>query len=215
MKLGPFIFSIACFTLLTFSINSTSWGTLITFDDLNETGSGAFFSYQYQGYQGLIWSNILCNNAVLFTNVAPHLGWPANGLTGDYYGMVSPSNVASVITGEIDSPGTNFNFLSAHLTGFGNSNLNIEVQGFRGGSLLYDTTVVASATSPTLFTFDYLDVDRLYFNSFGGEPAFGGGPSYTAVMDDLTIDFVPEPSSLLLAAFGALLLCPLLKRKRA
>jgi hypothetical protein len=32
-------------------------------------------------------------------------------------------------------------------------------------------------------------------------------------MDNLTIEFVPEPSALLLAA-GALLLWPLLKRKR-
>jgi hypothetical protein len=33
-------------------------------------------------------------------------------------------------------------------------------------------------------------------------------------MDNFTFEFVPEPSSLLLATAGALLLCPLLKRKR-
>jgi len=35
------------------------------------------------------------------------------------------------------------------------------------------------------------------------------------VMDNLTFEFVPEPSSLLLATLGALLLWPLLKRNRA
>ena len=34
-------------------------------------------------------------------------------------------------------------------------------------------------------------------------------------MDNFSFEFVPEPSSLLLATAGALLLWPLLKRKRA
>src|SRR5260221_13569032 len=90
--------------------------------------------------------------------------------------MTTLSNVAVNDFGapaEIDSLGTNFNFLSAYLTGAWNNNLNIEVQGFSGTNLLYDTTVVASATSPTLFTFNYLDIDRLTFNSFGGQKNAG------------------------------------------
>jgi len=82
--------------------------------------------------------------------------------------------------------------------------------------LLFDTTVVASATAPTLFAFDYLDIDRLTVNSFGGQNAGfpdGGGEEFA--MDNLTFEFIPEPSSLLLATFGGLLLWPLLKRKRA
>jgi len=134
--------------------------------------------------------------------------------------MVSVSNVALNGFGnpaEVDSAGSNFNFLSAYLTGAWNSNLNIEVEGFNGAALLYDTTVVASATAPTLFTFNYLDIDRLTFNSFAGQPAgfpSGGGGEQFA-MDNLTVEFIPEPSSLLLATFGALLLWPLLKRRRA
>jgi hypothetical protein len=33
-------------------------------------------------------------------------------------------------------------------------------------------------------------------------------------MDNFTFDLVPEPSAFLLAGFGALMLCPLLKRRR-
>ncbi len=87
--------------------------------------------------------------------------------------MVSPSNVAFNAGGdpaEIDSA-TNFNFFSAYLTGAWNSNLNIEVEGFNGAKEIYDTIVVASATNPTLFTFNYLDIDRLYFDSYGGQSA--------------------------------------------
>jgi len=94
--------------------------------------------------------------------------------------------------------------------------LNIEVQGFIGVTSLYDTTVVVSATSPTLFTFNFLNIDRLRFTSSGGQDVgFPSGFGETFAMDNFTFELVPEPSALLLATAGALLLCSLLKLKRA
>jgi hypothetical protein len=148
---------------------------------------------------------------------------PAHGfLTGLFYGMVSESNAVLIVdaapsgpsNSEIDSRGTNFNFISAYLTGMWNSNLNIEVEGFNGAEEIYDTIVVAAATNATLFTFNYLNIDRLYFNSYGGEPAFGYDKPGFAVMDDFMFESVPEPSSLLLTALGLVSLCAVLKRKR-
>jgi hypothetical protein len=196
--------------VLVFSGLSTSSQTVITFDDLSETGSGAWLWLQYQGYEGLTWSNILCNNAILATNL------PIHGVTGDFYGMVSPSNVVGMVPNcEIDSPGTNFNFFSAYLTGFINNNLNIEVMGFNGAQEIYDTIVVASATNATLFTFDYFDINRLYFTSWGGEPMFGYTYSSGIFdMDNFLFEYVPEPSSLLLTALGLASLCAVLKHKR-
>jgi hypothetical protein len=209
MKSRLFHLPFICLALLALSTTRTKGQTVVTFDDLHETASGSFFSAPYQR---LVRSNFGCVNAVL--NPALY------GTDGVYYGMVSASNVA--VNGsflgsdyaEIDSQGTNFNFLSVYLTGEQRSNLNIEVQGFRSGTLLYDTTVVASATAPALFTFNYMDIDRLCFNSFGGQTAFFFGQE-NFVMDNLTFEFVPEPSSLLLATVGGVLLWPLLKRKRA
>jgi hypothetical protein len=192
----------------TFSSLSAHSQTVVTFDDLNKTASGSFLTAPYQG---LVWSNFGCLNAILSASM-----W---GPDGTYYGMVSPSNVA--INGnfpgtyaEIDSPGTNFNFLSAYLTGAQRSNLDIQVDGFGGSTLLYNTTVVVSATSPTLFTFDYQDVNRLLFNSYGGQTAFFGGEESFA-MDNFTFELIPEPSSLLLAALGSVSLIAFLRRKRA
>ena len=206
MKTKLFRLPLSVLTFLIFSAVCTHSQTVITFDDLPlSTGRSSLL---LTNYQGLVWSNFIATNGVVH---------PGNLTNGYYYGVVSASNVAFggfVSPTEIDSPGTNFNFLSAYLTGAWNSNLNIEVEGFSGPTLLYDTTVVASATAPTLFTFNYLDVNRLSFTSSGGEAAFGG-PAEQFVMDNLTIEFVPETSSLLLACVGALLLCPLLKRKRA
>jgi hypothetical protein len=60
-----------------------------------------------------------------------------------------------------------------------------------------------------------LDIDRLYFSASGGQPAFGTPAGSTHfVMDNMTIEFIPEPSSLLLTTLGAVTLCAYLRRKR-
>ncbi len=197
--------------LLVFSIIPKCAATVVTFDDIpKNTGSASFIP---SDYQGLVWSNFWVSNAVLFTD--------AYGSNGYYNGMVSASNVAFngfAQPAEIDSA-TNFDFLSACLTGAFNSNLNIEVEGFHAGTMLYATTVVASATSPTLCAFDYLNVDRLYFSASGGQDAGfpasqGAGDSHFA-MDNFNFEFVPEPSTFLLTGAGVLTLCALRKRRRA
>jgi len=191
--------------MLTFSAVSARSQTVVTFDDLPDSLGGALIP---ASYQGLSWSNFAVTDAILrFDN-----GY----VDGYYYGMVSPSNVALNAGGspaEIDSV-TNFNFLSAYLTGAWKSNLNIEVQGYSGTNLVYDETKVVSATNPTLFTFNYLDIDRLYFDSYGGEEAFGPNDGNNFVMDNFMFEFIPEPSTFLLAALAAVSLAAVLRRQR-
>jgi len=207
MKARFLTLPLACFAMLTLSAAITRSQTLVTFDDISIDFHGPIPN----GYQGLTWSNFWMLNAVLFSNVA--------GVTGYSYGMVSPSDVAFNALGnpaEVDARGTDFNFLSVYLTGAWNSNLNIEVEGFNGAKEIYDTIVVASATNATLFTFNYLDIDRLYFNSYGGENAgFASGAGENFAMDNFMFEFIPEPSSLLLTALGAVTLLALRKRFRA
>jgi hypothetical protein len=207
MKIRALLLPLAVFSLLFITAISTRSQTVVTFDDLPSSAGGLLIT---NDYQGLGWTNFGVVNAVLQTNL--------HGVNGAGYGMVSPSNVAVNAFGlpaEIDSPSSNFNFLSTYLTGAWNSNLNVEVQGFSGATLLYDTTVVASATSPTLFTFDYLNINGLAFISSGGQSAgFGGGSGEEFVMDNFTFEFIPEPSSLLLTILGAVTLWAVVKRKR-
>jgi hypothetical protein len=205
MKRKLLTLPLICLIILIVSATSTPSQTVITFDDISASPAGTIVP---TGYQGLSWSNFYVANAILLSNSAP----------GYYYGMVSPSNVAFNSYGdpaEVDARGTNFDFLSAYLTGAWNSNLNMEVEGFRGGTMIYDTTVVASATNSTLFTFDYVNIDRLYFSSFGGQPAFDGIDETQFAMDNMTVEFIPEPSSLLLTGFGVVSLWAFLKRRRA
>lgn len=203
MKVKLFLLPLSVLTLLALSTVSARSQTVITFDDLRLTGVG---EYLPNGYQGLDWNNFYCLNGVLVTT--------NDGL---HYGIVSGSNVAFNAGGDpaqIDSVGTNFNFLGAYFTGLWNSNLNVQVEGFNGTNLIYDQTLVASATNPTLVTFDYLNIDRLYFDSYGGETAFGFdyGPEF--VMDNFTFEFIPEPSTFLLAALGGVSLVAFLRRRR-
>ena len=196
---------LACSILLTLHATPARSQTLVTFEDLSAAPPGNI----PKGYEGLVWSNLWVLNGIIVGT--------GMGTNGYYYGVVSPSNVAFNAGGnpaEIDSA-TNFNFFSAYLTGTWNSNLNIEVEGFNGAKEIYDTIVVASATNATLFTFNYLDIDRLYFDSYGGQSAgFTDGGGVIFVMDNFMFEFIPEPSTLLLAALGGISLVAFLRRKR-
>ena len=209
MKARSCTILLATLAVLTLSGKASRSQTVVTFDDINVALTPGYATNIPTGYQGLIWSNFWVVNSILHAESV--------NTNGYYYGMVSPSNVAFNAGGtpaEIDSPGTNFNFLSVYLTGAWNSNLNIQVEGFDGANEIYNTIVVASATNPTLFTFNYLDIDRLYFNSYGGQVAFGGLSETHFVMDNMTFEFIPEPSSLLLTALGLVTLWGFLGRKR-
>jgi hypothetical protein len=209
MNISTSLATLALLSLLALLSTTPCPATTTTFDDI----PNAIASYPHltNGYQNLNWTNFAAINAIRDSNI--------NGVSGAFYGMVSVSNVAFNIFGdpaEIDARGTNFNFLSAYLTGVWRSNLNVEIRGFNSGSVLYDTTLVVSATSPTLFTLNYLNIDRLTFNATGGQYAGlpGGGDGTTFAMDNFTFEFVPEPPSFLLTGAGALLLIAGLKRKR-
>jgi hypothetical protein len=212
MNTKLFLLPLTFLTIFSFTSVSSRSQTVITFDDIAHSNGDS--TYITNGYQGLDWNNIATLNPIL--KLAQDGPSPTNGLY--YNGMVSASNVAFggfTSPTEIYSVSSNFNFLSVYMTGAWNSNLNVEVQGFGGTTLLYDQTVVLVGTTATQIAFNYVDIDRLVFNSYGGEEALGidGGPIF--VMDNFTFEFIPEPSSLLLTALGAVTLWAFVRRKRA
>ena len=56
MKARLFALPLVCSAMLAFSAISTRSQTVVTFDNLNETGTGSFIP---SGYQGLVWSNLV------------------------------------------------------------------------------------------------------------------------------------------------------------
>ena len=86
---------------------------------------------------------------------------------------------------------TPFNFISAYLTAAWNDNLQVEVEGYTSGTLIYDNTYTMSATAPTLIQFNYSGVNEVDFNSFGGTWHSGYGSSGKQfVMDNVTVSNV-------------------------
>jgi len=162
-----------------------------TFDDLPSSLPGTQIP---NGYAGLIWDNMFYLNAV------------------DYYlnpsgynaGMISSPNVAYNGSGEPAAVSDeNFSFGGCYLTGAWNDDLNIQVDGYFEGELKYSQTVVVSSTAPTWFDFNYYNIDRLEFSSWGGTfntDYAGGGEQFA--MDNFTIVPVPVPGAVLLGILG-------------
>ena len=152
---------------------SSGLGQVVTFDDLS--GSGLPVP---AGYGGLTWNNF----SYLIGADHPNSGYSA--------GTVSPPNAAFNPYGNpasITSTGQ-VNFVSAYLTAAWNDNLQVQVKGYAGATLVYSNSYTLSATAPTLINFNYLGVNEVDFISSGGTPHPGYAGSGTHfIMDNIVI----------------------------
>jgi hypothetical protein len=135
-------------------------------------------------YGGLIWTGF---NAL---NNSPTL----NGLHGGYNtGAVSGTTVAYNGPG-VDSGQPSditlpmpFTFNSAYLTAAYNNGLNVVVEGWSAGDLLYTTSLTLGPDAATFHEFDYIGIDDLRFYSSGGSRSpnvtYGGSGDYVVVDD--------------------------------
>ena len=157
MKKSFLLLMLAACLCLTGMVN-ISGATVLTFDDLTPCSTGD--CGVIGSYGGLTWdSNFRYVNTLGFTPS----GYVNGTVSGNYVAYNSGGRVASV--GD-----TSFDFNGAYLTGAWNNGLNIQVIGLKSGSVLYNSTVFASAYAPTWFQFNYVGVDELIFRSSGGLP---------------------------------------------
>jgi len=175
----------------------------ITFDDLNAgTLPGSLNDWSApipNGYAGLNWNNFGVMDVPLNLLAFPGDGGYENGLvSGNNAAWNEYGNPASISGGP-------FNLDSAYLTAAWNNGLQVEVEGFVGGSLTYNNTYTVNPTGPTLIGFNYLDVDEVTIISSGGvndDVYSGSGTEF--VMDNVTISAVPEPTTLAWTGLGGL-----------
>jgi hypothetical protein len=162
-------------------ISVTPVGVGLTFDDL-----GNFVNVP-NGYGGLNWNYFQTLDAVNYT-LNP---------SGYEAGMVSASNVLWNTSSPASITNANpFNLYSAYLTAAWNDNLQVEVQGYSSGTLIYDNTYTLSATNRMLINFNYLDVTEVDFYASGGTPHPGYSGSGTLfAMDNVNVTTGPGVQS--------------------
>ena len=123
----------------------------------------------------------------------PVSGYENGVVSGEYIAWKNDN-----VPGSVSRGSDLFNFNSAYFTAAWTNGLNITVAGYIGGAsgtLMYSETVIVDTTSPTLFQFDYVGIDTLRFESFGGTDAGLGGGGLQFAMDDFEYTVVPIPAA--------------------
>ncbi len=151
---------------------------LVTFDNVTSASIGTIPN----GYEGLDWSSF----GVIRRDLFPNSGYANGVVSGDYAAFNEFASVAM-------ASGSAFTFNSAYLTGAWNNGLNVLVEGLLNNSVVYSQTVVVNTSGPTLFQFNFSNIDRLRFTSFGGTDAGLGGGGTHFVMDNMLLNSVIIP----------------------
>ena len=157
--------------------------TAITFDELPfaEPGDGIVIP---TSYAGLGWNNFYYLDGL--NTVFTGSGYPN--------AVVSPNNVgyngfgapASFTSADLIS------FNSFYITAAWNNGLNVDIQGRRNGAVFYQAHLLVDTNSPTLINLNWLGVDEVDFQSYGGVPR-GSGPGTHFVLDNLIVDSYELP----------------------
>lgn len=187
------LFGAVCALYLVFGYQCVHASTVLTFDDVT---TNTFETLIPDGYGGLKWTNFYVLNGPLRY---PGSGYVNGTVSGDYVALNGYADMAAI-------SGPVFDFEGAYLTAAWNNGLTVNVKGYSGATLLYDTTVNPLYSAPTWYEFDYRGVERVELSSFGGIDAdptdIGGGEHFA--MDDFTFTVVPIPPAVWLFGTGLL-----------
>jgi hypothetical protein len=179
---------------------------VITFDELPANSDGTSIA---DGYRGLEWSN-----------------WGVTNSTAGGYGpaTVSQANVSFNSFGNPASfsSGVVFTVNSLYATAAWNDGSRVTFTGWVHGDVLQTRTVFPSAIAPTLYAFDWSDLDTFMVEVDGGthheaDNYVGDGP-FVAI-DNITVNeaiaAVPEPATYAMLLVGLAALGAGAKRRKA
>lgn len=181
-------------TFLSGALNAA----VLTFDDIVSSG----VSSVPDGYGGLNWDNVLVLDTANY-NVQDS-GYVRGTTSGDFAAF----NAGAAAIEITSDGGTFFDVLSMNLTAAWTDGLSITLRSYTGAVLRSEITIGGfTQAGPTglFLNSDYLGIDRLVMESFGGVDAgLAGGSAQHFVLDDLNVNVsvVPIPASAWLFASG-------------
>ena len=176
---------LAIATIMPFHAQATT----LTFDDFSNLQTIP------DGYGGLNWVN--------FGAFDTRVGVPSGYING----LISPYNTLFNKSGRPAnfSSSTPFTFYSAYLTAAWNNGLTLAVTGYLADQIVDYRTITLNTSGPTFEVFNWTNVDRVNFVSFGGTPAGYSGNGIQFALDNLTITAeVPEPTTIAIFGLGML-----------
>jgi PEP-CTERM motif len=164
---------------------------VINFDDL-PSGTGTRFT----SYSGFDWSNFAAINGCG--------NYPNSGYCN---GTVSKLNVAFNVFGDPASfsSSSSFTVNSLYLTAAWNDGLSVTFKGYdQNNAVIFTSTASPSATSPTLYQFNWGGLYKFGIEASGGtqHPGYIGSGTHVAI-DDITVNAsVPVPATIALLGLG-------------
>jgi len=183
------------------------WAITLDFEDLYP--GRPLSGYLANGYAGLSWSQ------------SPHATWMTsdfvhqygvynsgldNGITG-HVGLLSLSTVrggAPLLWFSSTAP---IDFFSADITAYARVGLDVTVEGWLGGTLLYSQTVITDSNQLHSFEFNFNHIDTVMFKpgvAGSPDPDFPNWTRRQIVVDNINYIYNPEPSSIMLLGAGLL-----------
>jgi hypothetical protein len=203
---------VACLALFGALSLSAQAADTLTFDDL---GYGVTLSKgeQYEQYKGFTWSNFMS-----FSSKAAQ----GNGYASGYTAMYKHSGMG-ILNWEAQGAqlvrvdGSLFDFGSADMIAAWNDGLHVTVTGWLGDEAKYTQLVTLDSTVVSPKVFNFTDIDKLTFSSFGGmkNPLNLTNGTHFAI-DNMNFNVttaVPEPSSYAMLLAG-LTMVGFIARKR-
>jgi hypothetical protein len=169
-----------CLALLLYAvlISSTS-ATIITFDDLYVSGGIPVSN----PYNGLLWTNFYPAATNWFNT--PN-GFVNACISGEDFADNGGGGTATISSAL-------FNLTGGYFAAGWRDNLQLQVEGFLKGSLLYSNTYLLDAASGTMLNFNYQGVDTVVFSASGGTQHTGylGDGTFFA-MDNLDVTVIDD-----------------------
>ena len=151
--------------------------------DINFDSIAGTYNAIQSGYAGMNWNNLIELNAQNYSfNPSGYLNGNTSSPNVAFNAYGSPASFYSVGL-------TPFALTSAEFTAAWFNNLNLEVEGYLGGHLVYDQNFTLQETAPQDLQFGSVMVDTVNFFTSGGTPApgvIGSGTQFA--LDDLIVN---------------------------